>query len=312
MARGQRQVPNLYFGRPGKLVTLPWPRGGIDRSPDRQTYDFMTGSGLHQLSRLAVASRAYTLNWEALHQDTYTLLEQHNLGANGPGPWALIDPSAPNILPLNVAAATGLTLDATDLVTKTVSDANGIVGSNSDANFIHRTTGNRSIRWLFPGPTVATEPVLLVQPQFRNWAAIPCLPGLSYAFSSWVRVDGTVETSATLAHKIDWLDATGTRILLSTGGDVAVTATWARRSCIAVAPAGAVYAMPRWVLDGPSMAAGGALYIDEPLFEQDTVVNDWAPGTGIRPVEITGMPETVPFEARFRTNVSMGLRELTK
>lgn len=310
MPRGQRQVPNVYFGRPGKLVTLPWPRGGIDRTPDRQTYDFLTGSGLRQVSRLAVASRAYTLTWEALHQDTFTLLEQHNLGANGPGPWAFIDPSAPNILPLNVAAATGLTLDASDLFTDGA--AYGVVGSNSTATFIHRTTGNRSIRWLFSDPTVATTPLLKIRPQFRNWSGIPVLPGLSYAFSSWLRVDGTVETSATVGMNLVWYDAVGAAISTSTGSTVAVTSTWVQRSVIGTAPAGAFYVSPRWALTGSTMVTGGALYIDEPMLEQDSVVNDWAPGTGLRPVEIVSLSETVPFEARFRTSVQMGLRELTK
>lgn len=291
------------------MVTLPWPQGGIDRTADRQTYDFLTGSGLHQLSLLAVASRAYTLTWNALHQDTFTLLEQHRLGANGPGPWALIDPSAPNLLPANVAAATGLRLDATDLYT--MDAANGAVGSNSTATFIRRTTGHRSIRWLFDAAPDAT-PVLRVRPEFRNWAGTPVFPGLSYAFSSWMRVDGTIETSATVAMKLAWLDSAGVQLSESSGGDLAVTSTWVQRSCIATAPAGAAYVAPRWVATGSSLAVGGAIYIDEPMLEQDTVVNDWAPGTGLRPVEITMLPETVPFEARFRTNVQMGLRELTK
>jgi hypothetical protein len=66
------------------------------------------------------------------------------------------------------------------------------------------------------------------------------------------------------------------------------------------------------VLDGTTMAVGGAVFIDEVLWEQDSVVNNWAVGSGIRPVELVGLGETVPFEARFRTNVQMTLRELAK
>lgn len=310
MPRSQRQVPNLYFGRPGKLVTLPWPQGGAERGADRQTYDFLTGSGLHQISRLAVASRAYQLTWNALHQDTFTLLEQHNLGANGPGPWAFIDPSAPNILPANVAAATGMTLDATDLYTDGLTS--GVPGSNSVSTFIRRTYGNRSIRWLFSDPVVATTPTLKVSSQFRNWAGIPVVPGLPYSFSSWMRVDGTIETSATVGMNLVWMDSAGATLSTSTGATVAVTSTWVQRSVIGTAPAGAAYVSPLWSLTGSTMVTGGAIYIDEPILEQDSVVNDWAPGTGIRPVEITTLPESVPFEARFRTNVQMGFRELSK
>ena len=31
MVRDSRYWPNVYFGRPGALTTLPWPRGGVDR-----------------------------------------------------------------------------------------------------------------------------------------------------------------------------------------------------------------------------------------------------------------------------------------
>jgi len=46
------------------------------------------------------------------------------------------------------------------------------------------------------------------------------------------------------------------------------------------------------------------------MLEQDSVVNAWAPGTGIRPVEITDLNDAVPFEARFRQGLTLNLREL--
>jgi hypothetical protein len=58
------------------------------------------------------------------------------------------------------------------------------------------------------------------------------------------------------------------------------------------------------------MVSGGSLYIDEPMLEQDSVLNEWAVGAGIRPVEIVALGEAVPFEARFRTGTAMTLREL--
>lgn len=311
MARGQRQVPNVYFGAPGKLVTLPYPLGSIDRTADRQTYDFVTGSGLHQISQLTESSRAYTLNWNALHQDTFTNLEMYRLGANGPGPFAYIDPSAPNLLPANVAAATGLYSDATDLVTASL---NGTPSSNSDATFIHRTTGYRSIKWTFPelNSDLPATPVMTVRSPFRNWGGIPVMTGLPYVFSSWIRVDGTIETAATIAVKIQWLDSAGAVLGTSSGTDTSITSTWVRLSVTANAPANAAYAVPRWVSDKTTITQNGSFYIDEPLFEQDSVVNNWAPGTGVRPVQMIGLTETVPFEARFRTGIQLGLREMTR
>lgn len=308
MPRSQRQVPNLYFGKPGRLVTLPYPLGAIERTAERQSYDFLTGSGLHQVSLLALASRPYVLTWNALHQDTFTRLEQYRLGANGPGPWAYIDPSAANLLPANVAAAGGLLRDATDLEVNT---NGGTVTANSDLAFIHRATGDRSLRWLM-GATIDANPTLTVSSQFRNWYGHPVAPSVSYAFSSWIRVDGTVETSGTISMRIGWYDLAGALISESTGGNVAVTSTWQRLSVIASSPSNAAYGVPRWVATGATLAVGGSFYIDEPLWEQDSVVNDWAPGTGIRPVEMVALTEAVPFEARMRTGIQLSLRELTK
>lgn len=310
--RSFRQVPNLYFGQPGKqLQTLPWPSGGIDKPYERQTFDFLTGSGLHQVSSLSVGSRQFTVNWDSLHIDNFTMLDQYRIGTNGPGPFCLYDPSVPNLLPPNVSAPTGVTsLPNPDFFLPVGGAGQGSLGQNVTSSFIHRAAGWASLRWIFNSAPDALC-VLGVTPQFRNWYGHPVVAGLPYAFSSWVTVDGTVETNASLSVRLTWFDGTGVQLSESSGTVTAVTG-WTRLSVIATAPAGAVYVAPRWVLDGTTMATGGALFIDEALWEQDNVVNNWAPGSGIRPVEIVGLNESVPFEARFRTNVQMTLRELAR
>lgn len=309
MVRSERQVPNVYFGRPGKLLTLPWPVSGMDRVYERQTFDFVTGSGYHQVSSLSAGSRTYTLNWDVLHQDTFTKLEQFRIGANGPGPWVLIDPSAPNLLPPNIGAAAGLYGNAVNMVAGAVT--NGTPGANSLPQYIHRTTGHRSIRWRFLNAPIDAFPIFEMTPLYRNWFGQPVVAGLPYSFSAWVTVDGVVETSATIAIKLIWTDAAGAALSTDSGGDIVVT-TWTKLSVTATAPVGAVFVKPVFIAIGSTLALNGVIYIDEPILEQDSVVNDWAPSTGIRPVEIVALPENVPFAARFRTGLSMTLRELAR
>lgn len=310
MARAGRQVPKVYFGAPGKLQTLPWPSGGLDKPYERQTFDFLTGSGLHQVSSLTVGSRQYNVNWATMHVDTFSLLDQYRTGANGPGPWVFIDPSAPNLLPTNVAAATAQISVSTDWFTPTVAAGQGSLASNKNPTYLHRAAAWASLGWKFVSAPDSVA-ILSARPQFRNWFGHPVVPALPYAFSSWVTVDGVVETNATVSMRLGWLDATGAQLSESAGTSTAVTG-WTRLSVIATAPAGAVYVEPRWRLDGTTMATGGSLYIDEPILEQDSVLNTWAVGTGIRPVEIVALGESVPFEARFRTGMAMTLRELAK
>jgi hypothetical protein len=106
------------------------------------------------------------------------------------------------------------------------------------------------------------------------------------------------------------MDASGAELSETTSGDTVVT-TWQRLSAVGVAPVGAVYASPVLSATGSTITATGGIYIDEALMEQDTGVNDWAPGTGVRPVEILSLSDTVPFAARFRKGLALTLRELT-
>lgn len=308
MVRADRNRPDVYFGRPGSLVKLPWPRGDMDAPYERLTYDFTTGQGQHQVSSLASGSRLFTLSWDALHVDNFSLLSEYRIGVNGQGPWVLINPSAPNLMRINVAASTGVYNDTRQF--KVASGNIGTLSSNLNSSFIHRTRGTRSLRWLFPSSPAGTS-VLETTYAYRSWHGHPCVPGLSYVFSSWARPDGVVDSSIQMAMKIQWLNSSGGAISESSGGDSVMTG-WQRYSVVATAPAGAAYMRPTWVATGSTITAGGSIYLDEIVLEQDSVVNDWAPGTGIRPVEIVDLSETVPFAARFRTGADMVLRELAE
>lgn len=309
MVRANRLVPSVYFGRPGALVTLPYPRGDIDRSYDRQVFDFLTGSGQHMISSCAEGSRPYTVSWNALHVDNFALIEQYWVGAMGTGPWAFIDPATTNMLMPNQASATNAMLDSTGWQTSTGAANMGTIISNTSSTFIHRSRATRSIRWQFT-VAPATTPVLTVTPPYRNWFGIPVVIGLPYAFSGWVRADGVVDSSITMALKMRWLDSAGAQLSEATSGDIVVGTTFTQLSVIQTAPAGAAYVYPYLSTTGATITTGGSIYADEFLLEQDSVVNPWAPGTGVRPVEILALPETSPFDSRFRKGLGMTLREL--
>jgi hypothetical protein len=304
MVRSDRNYPDVYFGRPGALVKLPYPRGGIERSYQRTSYDFETATGQHIVSQVALGARQYGVSWNALHMDNYRLIEQYYTGMMGQGPWAIIDPATANLLMPNQASATSLFND-----TRLFSATAGTLISNSNLTHIHRTGAPRSLRWLFSTAPGATSPTLSVSTPYRSWYGFPAIPGQSYTMSSWLKPDGVVDTNVTMALKISWLDSTGTQITQITSGDITATG-WQQYSCGGVAPAGTAYLRPTWVLTGSTMLVNGSVYLDELMVEQDSVINAWAPGTGIRPVEILGLNDSSPFNARFRVNPVMTLREL--
>lgn len=303
MVRGDRNYPDVYFGRPGALVKLPYPRGEMDKPYQRAAFDFETGAGEHIVSSMASGSRLYTVNWNALHVDNYAKIEQYWTGMMGQGPWVFIDPSMTNMLLPNQASATSLYGDA-----RHFSASNGELSTNLITAYVHRPGSLKSLRWLWSG-AAATTPVLSMKYPYRSWFGVPVVPGLSYAWSSWIRPDNVVDSSITVEMKLDWYGPTGSFISGVTGGLVATTG-WLRHSTVGVAPAGAAYARPTWSVTGSTVTAGGSLYIDEPLLEQDTVVNDWAPGVGLRAVEILDFADIATFNARFRRAATLTLREL--
>lgn len=311
MPRAERQVPSVYFGRPGALVTLPYPRSDMDRSYDRQVFDFVSGAGQHMVSSLAQGSRAYAVNWTNLHLDTYRLIDQYWANQMGVGPWAFIDPSMPNMLLPNQASATNTLYDTTGFATSTgAANMGTLVSSTASGVLAQRAGSARNLRWQFP-VAAATTPILTLTNPYRNWYGFPAVPALPYTWSFYARPDGTVDTSITLAAKLQWFDAAGAQIGADvSGGDIVMAAGFVQLSVTATAPAGTAYVKPIWVATGSTITTGASIYIDSPQLEQDSVVNSWAPGTGLRPVEILGLNDSVPFETRFRKSPTLQLREL--
>lgn len=307
--RAERQVPSVYFGRPGSLVQVPWPRGDVEKPYSRQVFVFETGGGQNAVSILASGARAYQMHWNALHLDNFNLLAQYWSGGMGVGPWVLIDPSVPNLLLPNQSSASAAFGDTTGFKTVGGAAADGTILSNTSATFIHRTGSQRSIRWQFT-VGAATTPQLTFNPPYRNWFGIPVVVGLPYAFSLWARPDGTVDSSITMAAKIQWMDSAGATLSTSTGGDIVVGAAMTKLSVTATAPANAAYAMPYLNSTGSTITTGASIYADEFLFEQDSAFNSWAPGTGCRAVEIIAFPDTVPFETRMRRAIDVTILEL--
>lgn len=302
--RGYRTDPPVYFGKPGSLVTLPWPQGGVAKPYERMVSDFTTGAGTHRITSMAGGARPFQLSWNALHSDTYRLLEEYWLGANGTGPWCLIDPSANNLLTANQAAATGVYNDARGWAVGAPTQQ-GAAMTNANASHFHRARASRSLRWALTG-TMATTPVIFASSGYSGWAGIPAVPTLSYAWSFWVKSTG--DTSITAAIRLQWLNAAGSQISLSSTA-FTINGTFQLVSIIATAPALTAYMVPGLQVTGSSVTTPADVYVDEPLLEQTDRVNDWAAGSGVMPVGVINLTEDVPFDSKFKESPVLTLRE---
>ena len=309
MPRAERQVPSVYFGRPGSYVTLPWPRGDLDKPNVRPSYDFVTGSGGHFVSFLSSTARTFAVNWNALHLDNYNLLDQYWSGANGSGPWAFVDPSMPNLLLPNQSSATNASYDTSGFATSTGAANMGTLLSNTNSAFFRRAGTQRSLRWQFPVAAAAAPQINLAAP-YRNWYGIPAVAGLPYTFSVWGRPDSVVDTAITLSARMTWMDAAGATLSTATSGNINMNSGYVKLTATGTAPANTAYVAPILVADGATITTGASIYLDELMLEQDSVANTWAPGSGFRAVEILSLADVVPFETRMRRGCSMILQEL--
>jgi len=123
---------NVYFGAPGSLLTLPWPRGGIGGTRGRNVSQFLLGSGGQQVWKTLSGKRTYQLGYQSLDYATFAQLEAFDQGHNGPGPFAILDPGRRNLLTANQSAATSLTNDTTGFT---------IGGALMSDNFTRSVTG---------------------------------------------------------------------------------------------------------------------------------------------------------------------------
>lgn len=305
MPRSVRIDPKVYFGTPGNYVELPWPRGGVSAPADRATSDFLTGSGSHRISSLIGVSRAWTLNWLNLHQSSFELINQFYLGMNGVGPWVFIDPSRPNLLTPNQSAATSVWNANNDFTS-----FSGTIVSNRTATFIRRQFGTRSIQWK-PGIAGSGATTINLLPQYSLWPGFPVVPGRAYCWQYWGMTDGGAYGQTA---QLRWYNAAGTQIRLDISPSVS-SVGWNRLviggdPLPVYAPPNAAFARPEVALDLATITTASTYYVDMPNFEQSERMNEWAPGTGILPVKITGWTEDLPFDAYFRSAPTLSIREV--
>lgn len=305
--RDDRAWPDVYFGRPGALTTLPYPRGGIQPVYDRPAYDFVTGSGGHRIAKLEDGSRTWAMNWNALGADSLGKLERYDHGHMGVGPWALVDPTRVNMLTANQSSATSL--KATVEGFSSFAANHGTAMTNTNPAHIHRAGAPRSLEWRF---TVApfTAPKLDLDAVWSGWFGIPTVPGRTYTWSCWVKPDGVIDASIQVEAKIQWRDAAGVIVGAEATGSIQTVTGWTRLICTSTAPVGSAFGSPRNVAVGSSITTGGSLFIDEPQFEDGSAATDWLPGTGSYPVETLGVGGEAPWAAVWRTGVTMVVREV--
>jgi hypothetical protein len=268
----------IYFGRPGGLITLHHPRGGVRATRERPIGQFRPGDGGYASERRLHGARKYVLGYESLSREDFHTILAYDQGHMGVGPWALLDPGQVNMLTVNQSSATSH-LNETD----NFSVAGSGWAITSSAVLVRR--GTRSLRM---AATYADQTgTLSLTSPYAGWHGIP-VADLDHTFSFYART--AVDSAISVAARIVYLDVNGATLSTTTGSTVvAGTGAWSQVSATANADSTAAYCNLSVIASGAS--AGALLYLDEFQFEAAAAATDWTPGTGVLPVVIEALDE---------------------
>ncbi|WP_440899444.1 hypothetical protein [Actinosynnema sp.] len=225
---------SLWIGPLGRLREIPEAAEQHDRTVDLGVAEFAALSGGITTTRLATPPRRLTLAWGALSAPSARWVAALALGATGPGPLAVLDPTtAPNLLEpgqsLGVAPAAMIQMVGWGTLTARPDGVLTVTGTRTDSQLYYR---------------------------HPHWGGYPVVPDVPVSF--------TAEATAYGARcLLSFFDATGTAV---GGTDPAPVAT-------AVPPPGAVIVTPKVQLPeltAPTVIGGAVLRLGEPVAEGET------------------------------------------
>jgi hypothetical protein len=276
----------IYFGRPGQLRRLYDPVGGMLATRQLGTTVFPTGSGGARVQRALDATRQYSLNYGALGRQTFDWLDSFKEGHFGTGPFVLLDPGRRNVLMTNQASCTSASNDTRGF---TVSGTGGTLSSVASLS----TPFPRVLAWNFATTTPASASLVLDKPS-SVWPGIPVWPR-PYTF--WVMVlggGGTVDFQL----RLEWLALDGT--VLSTVNSSTFTTSLSIWQMVmlraSTPPANTCWVRASVNPTVATIAAGDIIYMSSFMLNEGTDPdNQWAPGTGVFPVQVLSIPEQYGF-----------------
>lgn len=277
---------SVYFGRAGQLRRLFDPLGGIVATRNLGTTVFPTGSGGARVSRQLDATRQFSLNYGALGRPNYDWLAAFAEGHFGVGPFVLLDPGRRNLLTSNQSSGTSVSNDTRNF---TVSGTGGALSSDATLT----TPTPRTLKWTFSTATPATAKLVLDKPS-SIW---PGTPIWARPYTFWCMVLGA-GTSVDFVMTVEILDLAGN--VLSTVNSSTITSSVTVWQMV-MSRALSVPANACWLRCSinPTVAT---IAVNDALFFTSFMLNEgqgpdaqWAPGTGVYPVQIVSLPETYGY-----------------
>ncbi|WP_369376107.1 hypothetical protein [Streptomyces sp. cg36] len=277
----------MWIGRPGALRQITDGARSFDRSPELRVSEFVSLDGGVTTWAPPVRPRRLKVTWDAMQREDFTHLDRLARRIEGPGPVAVLDPLARNVLAADQAAglgpAGGKWATGSGVITLYGGSTGPSAPNTVSVDALH-TTGLAELVWRHP-----------------LFYGVPVAPGQTWTW--WT--PGLVAAGAPmLSARVAWYDVGRKWISASVAGALGTP-------LVAVAPAGAAYAWPHvaftakgvWDL-GVSVFAPGD--IAAALLAGERPVGDGCPA-----MSITRYSEAAaPGDGAFR-NIGLDLVEVT-
>jgi hypothetical protein len=285
-----------YLGPPGRLLTLPPPRVGVDVGQVRAGSERALLSGGTAVDTVGQPKRRFVLSWQQMTTAVFAPLEGLALGLYGPGPFLLVESARANLLPANVSAPTSIRADTFGWGVS--------AGAVSSVSTPTPLGGRRVISWS-PGTTAAGGAVLFAVDAARVASdTAPLITGVTYTAQAQSRL---VSGSATTALRLGWYDSTETLLSSTSGSSGALSSgAWTQQTVTAAAssaPAGAVYVAP--ALDVPAGGAGQVIASDQWQLELAGSAGTWTLGTGVPRVMVDQLTDSYPRTGRHDVTLTL-------
>ncbi|MFE7520571.1 hypothetical protein [Streptomyces halstedii] len=272
----------MWIGNPGSLREIKDGAKSYDRSPDLGVTEFRALSGGVTTWAPPARPRRVKASWELMQRPDFEHLDALARRLTAPGPVALVDPLAGNLLGGAQAAGIGNT-------SKWAAKPAGAVllygGNFGDyvANTVSVEATPGALYWQHP-----------------TWPGVPVAPGSVLTW--WV--PGLVESGAPVGSlRVEWYSAAGAVISTTTGGGA--------RPMVATVPAGAAYIRPGAEFTATGMWALGASVLALGDVSAAVMAGARPTGEGCPAYSITGYSHAASAgDGRFR-DIALELVEVT-
>lgn len=294
-----RVSPEIWFGRPGSLVSLPPPDPGVESARIRPKMIQDSGSS-HSVSTSSYGRRAWNYVFTGLPDDEYVILDSHESGVRGVGPWALLDPSYPNKAFPNQASGTDALADASGF-----SLPAGVTAETISSSTQYTANYKRSLAWTAPA-TPASGLLHMKTPWPRlldDYWGYPVTPSTQVV--AGIRARATQVDGARLVMRFH--DAAQSIIATTTPSYANLsTSAFADFTVTATGGSTAAWVSLTFQINPSDVATATTVYLGGlQLLYGTGAITTWVPGNGVPMVSFSSFRANPPMYGRHDIEVSL-------